>query len=80
MNSPPLIKADVPVVVLVDVLEKGAESPHRDGEASPLESRLKLVLVEPSVIVMINSLEQEEELLFRGLNEDPKLCSTRGVS
>lgn len=61
-HLPPLVKANVSIIVQVHVAEKIVELSLRHRQPRSLESRLELRLVQLPVAVTIDGFEEVEEL------------------
>lgn len=59
---PPFFKADVPIVVHIDLVEEPRQPPRRHGETGPLKSSLQLALVQPPILVAIYRSEEKQKM------------------
>lgn len=73
MHVPPFIKRNEAVSVHVDLLEEARQSRPGDGQARALEGRLELILIEASILVPVDRLEQHEQLSLGGFDKNSEL-------
>lgn len=73
MNVPPLVEADISVVVFVHVVEELGQFAARHSQAGGSEGGLELLHVEFPVAILVYGLEQEQELSLGPFDERAEL-------
>lgn len=77
---PPLIKADVAIVIHVDLVKEASKPPLWDSEASFLERRSQLVASNFAIMVSIYGSEEQDELALSSFDKDAELCIALNIS
>lgn len=73
VHLPPFAKADVPIIVVVYIVEKGVQFPVGHHEPSLAKGFTQLVLIELAIAIPVDGVEEQKQLLFRLLDKGPEL-------
>lgn len=71
-NVPPFFEADCSIVVLVDLREESVQSGIGHRESSAAEGSLKLFFIKLAIVVVVDTREKSQQLLFGLLDECAK--------